>query len=135
MGAFVSIDQESEGLKYRNLFRDYFKAFTDANDERGKQGLPLLQLMFRIFNGKWSNQSNESYYVWPESFPQDSRSAGKPHAWDWTLSLQILAEGGKTTSVKDSSDAVIDPKAAINKLNQSISTLEKAQWVNPTSGD
>jgi phage baseplate assembly protein W len=127
VGPLLSIAQASEGFKYRNLFRDFFKAFLDSNDARGKQGLSLLKMTFRVFNGKWSNPSNEYYYVWPENFPSDSRSASKPHAWDWSISLHILAEGRKATVVKDTSDAVIDPKAAITKLNGFLSVLATAQ--------
>jgi phage baseplate assembly protein W len=108
------------------MFRNYFKAFLDSNEARGKQGLPLLQMMFIVEKGRWSNPVNESYYVWPESFPMDSRSAGRPHAWDWSISFHILSEGIRAVASSDKSKAVIDPSAAMKKLNALIGKLEKS---------
>jgi phage baseplate assembly protein W len=79
------------GKQARDLLVQFFQTFISANDERGRVGKPGLRMVFWMYGGSWSEPVAESYYVWPESFPVDSRSNGRPHAWDWSSSLILLA--------------------------------------------
>jgi hypothetical protein len=79
------------GRNARDAMVQFFQAFMDANDERGKVGKPALSMLFEMVGGRWSEPDFESYYVWPETLPADSRSAGRPHSWEWSASLLLLA--------------------------------------------
>lgn len=90
VGAYPGVNQPSLGRDIREQFVAFFQAFMNANDLRGANGKTGLVMVFEMLNGSWSNPENESYIVWPDSFPKDSRSAGRPNAWDWSLSFMIL---------------------------------------------
>ena len=81
----------SLGKNSRDGMVQFFQAFLDACDERGRVGKPALRMLFHMVGGRWSEPDAESYYVWPESFPSDSRGAGRPFSWDWQASLLLLA--------------------------------------------
>ena len=91
VGAFVDANTASPGKEARDALQAFFGAFVSSNDERGRTGKEGLRLIFRMIGGGFSNPANEAYLVWPDSFPTDSRSMSRPHAWDWSCSMQILA--------------------------------------------
>jgi len=82
--------EPSDGRATRDRLVSFFSSFVAANEERGRLGKETLRMLLVIEGGKWSNPEFESYLVWPESFPADSRSAGRPHSWDWSCSLLLL---------------------------------------------
>jgi len=119
VGAFVDASTASPGKVARDALQSFFSSFVKSNDERGRTGKDGLRMVFRMLGGGFSNPADEAYLVWPESFPTDSRSASRPHAWDWSCSLQILAPYGASRTMDPSK-----VKSAA-ELAKSISALDK----------
>ena len=114
VGPLVDLSQPSSGRDARESIVAFFQAFVNANDLRGANGQPGLQMVFMMVNGSWSNPESEGYFVWPDSFPKDSRSAARPHAWDWSLSMILLG----TVAIRVPADhlAVQNPAQLAKKL-------------------
>ena len=125
-GKLLSPSKVSAGLNFRNAFTTFFEAFTRTNDERGKLGKPLLQMAFEVVDGKFSNPAQDRYLVWPQSFPVDTREASRPHAWSWTLVLDILSVLSESGPVLKDDTKVITPKKAKTKLEKLLDLFEKA---------
>lgn len=102
VGAFVDANTPSAGRVFRENLTAFFQAFVNANDGRGRRGQENLQLLWEIVDGKWSNPEYEGYLVWPEAFPTDSKTASRPHAWDWQCSLLLLRPWAMPRSVDPS---------------------------------
>jgi phage baseplate assembly protein W len=81
----------SFGKVTRDLFVDFFSAWVRSNDFLSRAGLPMNQMVLSISGGSWSEQALEEYFIWPRNFPRDMRSAAKPHSWEWSLDLILLA--------------------------------------------
>ena len=110
------------GKQTRDLLVQYFNAFVAANDERGRVGKMGLRMVFWMWGGQWSEPNSESYLVWPSGYPTDSRSAGRPHAWDWSATLTLLAPWGTETPTDWST--VPDPTTLASNAAVAADTLE-----------
>jgi hypothetical protein len=113
------------GKVARDQLTAFFQAFLNANDERGRVGKPGLRMLFKIVGGKWSEPDMESYFVWPETFPADSRSAGRPHSWDWSASLIILSP--YLISEPFDFSTLPTPQDLLSKATGLAALLQKAQ--------
>ena len=134
VGPQKDINYPSLGKNTRDQMVQFFQAFLDANDERGKIGKLGLRMLFQMIGGQWSEPDDESYYVWPESFPTDARSAGKPHAWDWQASLLLLAPYAISGPFDFST--LPSPQATVAKLTGLAALVQKAQalWKSFSAG-
>lgn len=127
VGPFQDAITPSAGKSARDTLQGFFAAFVTANDERGRMGKSGLRMLWRMMGGGWSNPQEESYLVWPESFPVDSRSASRPHAWDWSFTLAMLAPFQLPPTMDPSTlltPAALEKKAsALDALLESASRL------------
>lgn len=134
VGAFVDPSLPSEGRDFRERLVLFFQAFINANEARGQKGQEPLRMIWEALGGRWSNPENESYLVWPDGFPTDSRSAARPHAWDWSCSLILLAPwslGRGTDWAKVTpAPALVDKAGALDTLlADAVKGWKKAQSV------
>jgi phage baseplate assembly protein W len=129
VGAFVDANTQSPGKDARDALQAFFAAFVGSNDERGRTGKEGLRMVFRMVGGGFSNPSNEAYLVWPEAFPTDIRSVSRPHAWDWSCALTILAPYRLPTTVDPSKlkspAELAKAVSALDKLLASAASLWK----------
>jgi phage baseplate assembly protein W/nucleoid-associated protein YgaU len=88
----------SGGYAVRTALVEFFEAWVSANDKRKAEGKPLLRMLFAIRNGTLTEFQNEEWWIQPDSLPEESRSASKPLAWEWSLSFQALARRSKRES-------------------------------------
>ena len=124
VGPFVDVDTPSLGKQARDRLIEFFGAFVLANDERGRTGKQGLRMVWRMVGGGWSNPKDEAYLVWPESFPTDTRSASRPHAWDWAVTLIMLSPFRIEPSVDPAT--LVDPDALVKQADALDSLLETA---------
>jgi phage baseplate assembly protein W len=133
VGPFVDAQTPSLGKQARDRLIEFFSAFVTANDERGRTGRQGLRMVWRMVGGGWSNPQDEAYLVWPESFPTDTRSVSRPHAWDWAVTLTMLAP----FRIEPSPDpaALVDPDALVKKADALDSLLGSATqgWMGALS--
>lgn len=123
VGKSRDFSMPSDGLRRREALVAFFDAWVKANDRRARTAKELLRIRFDIVDGKWSNPINESYVVWPDAYPTDSRGVSRPHAWDWDLELTILATM-RTVPLPDPLK-VANPAATAKKLGWLADKLEK----------
>jgi phage baseplate assembly protein W len=105
----------TDGRTWREMLIAFFAQWVAVNEARGRDGRPLLRLVFQMVGGGWSNPWNEQYFVWPESFPSDSRSAGRPHSWEYQISLLLLSP--RVFVAASDSASLLSPENAITKLS------------------
>lgn len=121
VGSSRDFTRPSAGRDMRDKLAAFFDTWVHVNDARGRMGQSQLRLIFGMVGGSWSNPESESYYVWPESFPSNQRTAGRPHSWEWSISLQILAV--HDSRVVDDKMTLLSPAAAVKKLARSEGLL------------
>jgi hypothetical protein len=125
IGPQLDPNYPSLGKNSRDGMVQFFQAFLNANDERGRVGKSGLSMLFKMSGGKWTEPDSESYYVWPESFPMDLRGAGKPLCWDWQCSLMLLAPYVITGPFDFSS--LPDPNALVTTMTKLGALVSKIQ--------
>lgn len=124
VGPFIDAQTPSLGKQARDRLIEFFGAFVAANDERGRTGKQGLRMLWRMIGGGWSNPQDESYLVWPENFPTDTRAVGRPHAWDWSITLILLAPFRVEPSVDPAN--LTDPDALTKQADGLDTLLESA---------
>lgn len=124
VGPFVDVSTPSLGKQARDRLVEFFSAFVLANDERGRTGKQGLRMVWRMVGGGWSNPQDEAYLVWPEAYPTDTRSVSRPHAWDWAITLIMLAPFRITPSVDPAT--LVDPDALVKEADALDSVLDAA---------
>lgn len=113
----------AKGYAVRLALATFFEAWATANEKRRKEQRPMLRMLFAIRGGTLTEFQNEEWWIQPDGLPEETRSAGRPLAWDWSLSFVALArreEGlakatGVETLMPPSSRAVLD-------------SIDEAEW-------
>jgi len=134
VGAFKSAKEPSQGLLFRTNMVAFFQTFVNANEERGRKGKEGLRLIWEIIGGGFSNPQRESYLVWPESWPVDSRSAARPHSWEWSCTL-LLLRPWEPAMVRDTAKLVSPAKLSAwaswltDKISKVTALVKKAKGI------
>lgn len=117
----------SSGYMARNAINTLFETWATQNEKLRRENKPTLRLLFAVRGGSLSEFQNEEWWIQPDSLPEDSRSAGRPHAWDWSLSFMALMRMTEQ-DLNFTTDSLIPPSLqdVINKNDEAIAKLNKA---------
>lgn len=81
---------DSPGLKAMKELQEFFVDWSDENTKRRAAGTSPLRLQFSMLGGGPTELRNARWWIWPESFPTQKRSAQSPLGWDWDFSFFAL---------------------------------------------
>lgn len=98
------------GFAVREALQTLFRAWVSANDKRRVEQQPLLRLVFAVRDGTLTEWQNEEWFIQPDTLPEDTRSAGRPLEWAWSLGFTALARVSEATP-QGFTDPLLPPSA------------------------
>lgn len=130
----------SEGYAVRLALANLFEAWALKNEELRKAQQPQMRMMFAVRNGSLSEFQNEEWWIQPDSLPEESRSAARPHSWEWSLSFIALKRRNNELQKSDWKNVPLMPLTAQgvqDKVDSATAQIDKAaasaQVANKTS--
>ena len=90
------------GMAARTALVRYFETYATENKNRGQRGELLLRMLLSMYDGGPTEFQDETWWVQPESVPQDNRTAARPLEWSWSLGFLMIKR------IADDEDQALD---------------------------
>jgi phage baseplate assembly protein W len=118
----------SGGFAVRQALASLFEAWATANEKRRIEKKIPMRMKFSVLGGTFSEFQNEEWWIQPDGLPEDSRSASRPMAWDWSLSFIALQRIEEGLAKSDGAETLMPPSAReiLAKLDAAEAKLDAA---------
>lgn len=113
----------AKGYAVRQALAAFFEAWATANESRRKEQKPMLRMLFAIRGGTLTEFQNEEWWIQPDGLPEETRTVGRPLAWDWSLSFVALARFREGMARSPGAAPLMPPSSRAVR-----EAIEEAEW-------